>query len=256
MLTDHDRRAINKWFLRRQRKRDLLRLLVSKLSRRGIGSLLADVHPRNSNAKSSLGQVIKPFQNVELLSRRLVLSEVRVCDMDSLVRVFPTLPEDDSRVYWTDQFTLLREVVTTYATWKIVEQDQSSVVGYCGLTEFEVDGQIEHEVGYRISEKYAGRGYATEAANLVMEFAFQQGLTRLISSIQPRNIASVRVAMKNGMVFEKRTSLGDAEVDIYVAKASHRQESRFATAEISSVNSSLNKLVTSRSGLISIDEEV
>ena len=200
MLSNKQRQGMNRWFLRRQRKRDLVRLLISKLTGRGIGSLLSNIHPRDLSLEGCADnkQKISPFQDVKLLSDRLILREVRIDDMETLVSLFPTISGDSKKVFWTDQYTLLREVVTTYATWVIVDQDRNTVVGYCGLTELEIDGQTEHEVGYRIGEADAGRGFATEAARLVMDFAFQQGLTRLISSIQPTNIASIRVAEKNG----------------------------------------------------------
>jgi RimJ/RimL family protein N-acetyltransferase len=45
-----------------------------------------------------------------------------------------------------------------------------------------------------------GRGYATEAARAVRDFAFGDlGMQRLIAIIDPSNIASIRVAEKIGM---------------------------------------------------------
>ncbi|WP_395517807.1 GNAT family N-acetyltransferase [Pseudorhizobium flavum] len=45
-----------------------------------------------------------------------------------------------------------------------------------------------------------GRGYATEAAQTVLTYAFQTlGLDRVIADISPHNAASIRVAEKIGM---------------------------------------------------------
>lgn len=51
-----------------------------------------------------------------------------------------------------------------------------------------------------------GKGYATEAASAVKNYAFEElGLERIVSLIDPRNAASERVAIKIGMQFEKET---------------------------------------------------
>ena len=69
-----------------------------------------------------------------------------------------------------------------------------------------VDGVEEIEIGYRLDPKYWGRGLATEAAEAVRDHAFNDlGLGHVISLIHPNNIASRRVAEKNGMTVEKET---------------------------------------------------
>jgi len=78
-------------------------------------------------------------------------------------------------------------------------------MGYCGLFYFpDVGGQPETEIGYRLARAYWGRGYATEAARAVRDYAFDTlRLQRLIAMIDPQNGASIRVAEKLGMVYEK-----------------------------------------------------
>jgi RimJ/RimL family protein N-acetyltransferase len=64
------------------------------------------------------------------------------------------------------------------------------------------------ELGYRLTRASWGKGYATEAAGAVMEHAFTSlGLERLVSLIDPENIASLRVAQKLGMQFEREIIL-------------------------------------------------
>ena len=49
-----------------------------------------------------------------------------------------------------------------------------------------------------------GKGYATEAVCTVRDFAFATlGIKRLIAMIDPSNVASIRVAEKIGMKYEK-----------------------------------------------------
>ncbi|MDQ2691068.1 MAG: GNAT family N-acetyltransferase, partial [Chloroflexota bacterium] len=77
--------------------------------------------------------------------------------------------------------------------------------GYCGLFYFpDVGGKPEVEIGYRLRRSAWGKGFATEAACAVRDFAFNSlGMQRLIALIDPDNIASIRVAEKLGMQYEK-----------------------------------------------------
>jgi ribosomal-protein-alanine N-acetyltransferase len=58
-------------------------------------------------------------------------------------------------------------------------------------------------IGYWIDRSYAGRGYTTQAVELMTAFAFSQlGLHRIEINIRPENAASIRVAQKAGYHFE------------------------------------------------------
>lgn len=54
-------------------------------------------------------------------------------------------------------------------------------------------------VGYSMDQNFIGRGIATEAVNLVLQFAFQTiNLHRVEAYVAPKNTASVRVLEKSG----------------------------------------------------------
>jgi [ribosomal protein S5]-alanine N-acetyltransferase len=90
--------------------------------------------------------------------------------------------------------------------WAVVETASSRVVGECGLIEKDVDGHQEIELVYIFASQSWGRGYATEAASALRDYALHQlGLQRIIALIDPNNHASVRVAEKIGMTFESET---------------------------------------------------
>ena len=79
------------------------------------------------------------------------------------------------------------------------------MIGYCGLTRFDdIDGQPEIEIGYRLARAFWGRGLATEAVQAVRDYAFEiLGLPRLVAIIDPQNTASIHVAQKVGLRYEK-----------------------------------------------------
>ncbi len=96
-----------------------------------------------------------------------------------------------------------------HGLWAVVEKCSNTVMGYCGFFKFpDICGQPEVEIGYRLGRAHWGRGYATEAAIAVRDHGFKAlGFARLVSLIDPNNSASIRVAEKVGMVFEKEVML-------------------------------------------------
>jgi RimJ/RimL family protein N-acetyltransferase len=65
-------------------------------------------------------------------------------------------------------------------------------------------GGDEVELGWLLAREHWGQGYATEAALALRDWAFaDRGLTRLISLINPTNLASIRVAERIGERYEQ-----------------------------------------------------
>jgi RimJ/RimL family protein N-acetyltransferase len=61
------------------------------------------------------------------------------------------------------------------------------------------------EVGYVINPRFAGQGYATEAAMAVLRLGFEDlGLHRIVARIDERNEPSARLARRLGMRLEAR----------------------------------------------------
>lgn len=58
-------------------------------------------------------------------------------------------------------------------------------------------------IGYSMDQYFSGRGIATEAVELVLEFAFKTlNIHRVEAYVAPENLASVRVLEKSGLVQE------------------------------------------------------
>lgn len=96
-----------------------------------------------------------------------------------------------------------------FGPWAVVDKRTKDILGYCGLLFFpDLGGQSEVEIGYRLVRSAWGRGYATEAALAVRNYGFDTlDLSRLVSLIDPRNTASIRVAKKIGMCYERYVML-------------------------------------------------
>ncbi len=98
--------------------------------------------------------------------------------------------------------------------------ETESFIGFCGLAEPDLLQPLQPsvEIGWRLTRAAWGRGYATEAAAAVVDWAFSTvQLKRLVAVVQLDNLASHRVADKIGMRREQRTivpGLG-VWVDVY-----------------------------------------
>ncbi|MCA1660210.1 MAG: GNAT family N-acetyltransferase [Verrucomicrobiaceae bacterium] len=88
----------------------------------------------------------------------------------------------------------------------VLVRPEERLIGYCGFFVQIVDDVEELEIGYRLHPDYWGKGLATEAARAVRDYGSKElHLPRLISLIHPENLASRRVAEKNGVTPEKET---------------------------------------------------
>jgi len=84
--------------------------------------------------------------------------------------------------------------------WLVARDAVGEPVGMCGLMEREdLDWP---DIGYALLERYAGQGYATEAAAALLKHAQEAvGLAKVAAITSPDNTASQRVLEKIGLRF-------------------------------------------------------
>jgi ribosomal-protein-alanine N-acetyltransferase len=124
--------------------------------------------------------------------------------MDPEVTRFMSGPRERDFLMTEFENNALAPFAEKYDLWALVEKESGAVVGHCGLLDKEVEGTVEIELVYVLATAAWGKGYATEIAAALKQFAFQTlGLQRLISLIEPGNQSSERVAIKTGMHLER-----------------------------------------------------
>jgi ribosomal-protein-alanine N-acetyltransferase len=72
------------------------------------------------------------------------------------------------------------------------------------------------ELGYKLAKEYWNQGLTTEAAQAVQAWAFEHlDIERLISIIDPANMASLRVAEKNDMTYAQDVEYDGKTCHVY-----------------------------------------
>ncbi len=101
-----------------------------------------------------------------------------------------------------------------YGMWAMVERASGQFIGRAGL--YNEEGWPGLEAAWTVARDRWGRGYATEAGRVALEYAFETvGSDHVISIIHPENAASIRVAEKLGETFESTTNIWGREQAIY-----------------------------------------
>jgi len=178
--------------------------------------------------------VVKPHKDkmTVLETDRLLLRRLQRSDVPSLVELWtdPEVtfymggPRDRSQL----ESGLTKEAAEPFAEqydlWPLVEKLTGKVVGHCGLLEKDADGKAEIEMVYIIAGPAWGKGFASEVARGLIQYAFRElNLVRLIALIEPENTASEAVAKKVGMHLEKETvRSGGAIRKVYCVEARDR----------------------------------
>jgi ribosomal-protein-alanine N-acetyltransferase len=81
-----------------------------------------------------------------------------------------------------------------------VEKNSGEFIGVSGIIPREVDGKAEMEISYSLKQEFWGKGFATEISTHLKKFGLENNISNhFVSIIDKENIASINVAIKNGM---------------------------------------------------------
>ena len=88
----------------------------------------------------------------------------------------------------------------SFGLWVIELKETGKPIGDCGLTMQNIDGQILPEIGYHVHKDHWRKGYASEAARAVRDWAFRNtGFDQLYSYMSSTNVGSYSTAASIGM---------------------------------------------------------
>lgn len=118
-----------------------------------------------------------------------------------VMEFFPsTLSEEESTAFALRIQAFIEE--NGWGLWAVSCPGVSDFIGFVGLwpVSFEAHFTPAVEIGWRLDKAYWGKGYATEAATKVLEFAFSQlQLEEVVSLTAKQNVRSMKVMDRIGM---------------------------------------------------------
>jgi [ribosomal protein S5]-alanine N-acetyltransferase len=150
---------------------------------------------------------------MRLETERLVLREMTPADAPALEAVLG----DAENMRWYPRAFSRAEVeawiarqIDRYPTgtglFGLELKESGALLGDCGSVWQTVEeGQTQElEIGYHVHRAWQRRGFATEAARAIRDFAFATvDVDHVISLIRPENVPSRRVAEKNGFTLDR-----------------------------------------------------
>lgn len=146
---------------------------------------------------------MKILETERLLLRGLEQGDFKdVCKLlqdDEVMYAYEGAFNDQEVQNWLDrQFGRYRH--DGFGLWGVVEKGSNELIGQCGITYQEFDGKRVPEIGYLFKKEFWHKGFAIEAAVACREYAFHTlGFEEVYSIIRDTNIASQKVARRNGM---------------------------------------------------------
>ncbi|MBS1786774.1 MAG: GNAT family N-acetyltransferase [Acidobacteria bacterium] len=188
--------------------------------------------------------------DVRLQTSRLRLMPFQRSDVDDLHRMWT---EPEVRKYLWDDLVIPRDTVVAIVEnslqsfaesglgfWMLNLKGSFRIAGFAGLRHFRLpeSNYQEVEVLYGLLPDYWGKGLATEAAEAILQYGFQQlRLERIYAGADPPNIASIKVMERLGMKFLCTVNLNGLPAIYYVMRKSqfqadsgaiHGQDSQFS----------------------------
>ena len=150
-----------------------------------------------------------------LETQRLFLREFVADDADALAKV---LSDSETMRFFPMQFDRLaveqwisrncrRYQINGHGLWAMDLKSTGEMIGDCGITVQDVDGEPLLEIGYHLRHDLWGHGLAAEAARACREYGFTHlRASELVALIRPENLRSCRVAERCGMQIWKETT--------------------------------------------------
>jgi RimJ/RimL family protein N-acetyltransferase len=152
----------------------------------------------------------------ELDTERLRLRSLRLDDLDAYARMYADpevmrfleqgAPLDRGAAFRAMALHLGHWQLRGYGQWALEDRATGRFIGRAGL--WQPDGWPGLEVGWVLDRDAWGNGYATEAGNAAISYAFEVlHAEEVISLIRPENTGSIRVAERLGETYQRDVEL-------------------------------------------------
>lgn len=141
-------------------------------------------------------------------------SYARICADAEVMRYLSGQPMSRAEAWRHLAFIVGHWHLRGYGHWAVEEKASGRLIGRMGF--LNPEGWPGFEVGWTLGRDSWGKGYATEGARRMLDYAFGElGRGHVVSVIHPENRASIRVAEKMGERLEGETELLGNRVLVY-----------------------------------------
>ena len=164
-------------------------------------------------------------------TKRLMLREYIWDDFDALFEILSDAetmqhypkPYDEKMTHRWIEWSIGNYKEHGFGLWAIILKETGKFIGDCGLTIQNIDGELLPEIGYHINKKYWRKGFGSEAARAVRDWAFENTeYNCLYSYMKETNVASYSTAASVGM--KKIKEFSDERYGMMCAYAINRDE--------------------------------
>ncbi|MFH5802789.1 GNAT family N-acetyltransferase [Alienimonas sp. DA493] len=216
-----------RWYAARRKAGDLPGMAawaVSSpgLARRAAGKAgrlaVAKVRPQAPGCEPDVSQLATGAVDTD----RLVLRPLAAEDLVPLARIFPSAelgqpwPGRSPAPTWWAELGFVSDLANNAFSWTVAKKADGARIGVCAVGWYAVEGYQGAELGYWVGADHRGAGYATEAAQAAFDQCRRHlGLDRVAAFIAPENFASVRVAEKIGLRFQRRITFRGGTAHLY-----------------------------------------
>ena len=130
------------------------------------------------------------------------------------------MTRERAEAFWLKLFEKLYP--QNYKIWAVFAKEDSRYVGHAGVYPRPTHKE-DWEFVYFLNQKSWGKGYATEIARRIIEFAFEElSLREVFATVDDDHSASIRVLEKTGMKFEQFEFDEHGQFSVYsIKKISH-----------------------------------
>ena len=145
-----------------------------------------------------------------LETKRLLLREMSPDDFQAMFQVlgdpqtmwhYPYTPDGQHVRDWIER-NMNRYMKDGFGLWAVCLKETGELIGDCGLTLQNINGEILPEIGYHIRRDCHRKGYASEAARGVRDWVFQNtDYQAVYSYCRYTNLPSIKTAESIGMHF-------------------------------------------------------
>ena len=152
------------------------------------------------------------YENIFLETPRLVIKTtdmkdfcaLRMLQKDDHVMEFFDAPRSEFRITANIHKIYNHLLKYDFAQGPVFHKETREFIGRAGLTHLDFKDTPDVELGYFLLEEYWNQGYGTELADALIKFAFNKlDSIKVYATIDPKNIASIKVSEKIGMLLEK-----------------------------------------------------